>query len=112
MESPGRQGASRTIGGTFRGNAHGNAPKAADLRSSSQYEYVGKVTGKAMLYVSSADPTVLRPEKMSATASLKLDVTDQTIGSVVTQIADRWSPIKRAFFLQLDFDDFQLLILI
>lgn len=95
MDSPNRQGASRTMGGTFCGNAHGNAPKAADLHSHGYFDNVGPVKGRVMLYLSSADPAVLSPAKMTPSAVVKLDINDQTLSSVVGQVSARWSPIER-----------------
>lgn len=94
MNSPGRQGASRTMGGIFRGNAYGNSLNAADLISHGQFENIGPVQGKLMLYLSSTDPAALSPDKMTPSISVKVDVSDQTIGSVLGKVSSRYSPIQ------------------
>lgn len=105
MDSPGCQGASRSIGSIFCGNAHGNAPKAADLRNGLQSENVDSVQGKVMLYLAKDDPGMLSPTKMTPSTMVKLDISGQTVGSVLEKLSGRWSPIESKFF-QLKFYNF------
>ncbi|KAF8813774.1 hypothetical protein BYT27DRAFT_7022124, partial [Phlegmacium glaucopus] len=48
------QGASRTMGGIFRGRAYGNNPNIADLAD--EYDSLIPLIGKIYLYITANDP--------------------------------------------------------
>jgi hypothetical protein len=91
--SQGLQGASRIIGGTIRGRAHGNVFNFADGPDIFCNEVdVRWNVGKVLLYTSMGDPETMKPAM-----SLKHEVS-ATLGPVLAKLAKRYMRINSAFF--------------
>jgi len=95
-------GASRTTGGTIRGQATGNFLNAADFSSANKDDYIGPVRGQINLYISNDDPAQLSPDSMIPYARVPYDYAPKTpIASVLKKVARRYSPVqsKYCFFV-------------
>lgn len=103
MESPGHKGASQAIGGFARGNALGNQPNAADLQHDDQFTMVGPHKGKVRLYCVTQDPAGVQPEKLSDSFTVKMPIASQSIGQLIEETSNIFSPIKSmSLFYKID----------
>jgi hypothetical protein len=81
-------GASRTIGGIFRGQAHGNVFNFADGLDSIMDVPSAPLIGKVHLFLNKSD--------VKPTMSIKHEVTSQ-LAPVLHKIAGRYSPVRSKF---------------
>ena len=95
---PKAHGASRTTGGSIRGQATGNFLNAADFSSAKKDDYIGPVRGQINLYLSTDDPAQLSPESLTPFARVPYDYAPKTpIASVLEKVARRYSPVRSKY---------------
>lgn len=89
METPSSlQGASRTIGGHFRGKALGNVFNAGDAKDVMEGDTA--MVGKLKVFRAGEDPSTTKPQM---TMKVKVKVGDN-LAPVLGQLAKLYSPIK------------------
>jgi len=94
------RGASRTVGGLFRGNAVGNSLNAADFSNHDNNNYIGPVHGQVNIYLAQDDPSRLSPDSLTPYARFLHDYAPQTpIAPVLQKVARKYSPVRSNYFL-------------
>jgi hypothetical protein len=88
-------GASRTTGGSFRGQATGNLLNAADFSNPDNNQYIGPVHGQINIYLSQDNPPKLSPDSLTAYAHVPYDYAANTrMAPVLEKIAQKYSPVQ------------------
>ena len=95
---PRLHGSSRTTGGLFRGHAVGNVLNAAD-HEDDPGNIFHPIPGKVFVYCCNGDPANMTIQDMKPTTFIKHSVTS-SMRSVLTKVADKYSPIRSQFFLK------------
>jgi hypothetical protein len=80
------QGASRTLGGHFRGKAHGNIFNLGDAKD--VFEDKAPMIGKVKIFRAGEDPSTTKPHMM-----LKAKI-GSNLRPVLDQLAKHYSPVK------------------
>jgi len=85
-------GASRVVGGVFRGRALGNVFNHADADEVIQHG-LGPRVGRVQVYTSHADPAITKPYMV-----LKHEVTPK-LTPILKALGRKYSPVRSEFFL-------------
>lgn len=86
-------GASRTVGGIFRGHAVGNVYNNADFNEMMGFDTLGPVKGKVYLFISSADPATINPVVVPPSMVFKQDL-GLNFSVILQKLARLYSPIS------------------
>jgi hypothetical protein len=92
-------GSSRTSGGLFRGRAHGNIPKHADLDTVNN-EFKVPVKGEVHLYITDQYPRYVNFDLLRGESDLVVmaNVTD-SMAPILDMVVHKLSIIRRVYFL-------------
>ncbi|KAF8058225.1 hypothetical protein FPV67DRAFT_1676478 [Lyophyllum atratum] len=102
MDSPPLpQGASRAIGGFFRGRAAGNYYNPVDDEDIHSLPVTSKVKGNVLIYSSSTDPSQLHPKNMRPTMKVPV-IINTHLAPVLQSIAVLFPPITTHSILVYD----------